>query len=106
MAGNLTFNKKTYTRMYVEYYQHGVDVQRGGRTNIPAPLRQQFRRNYYNQYIAYGTLEVVVVELKFRKKTQVEMLRKSNMKAGSLSDWFEYAVTEVGSPRKAKVFVT
>ncbi|XP_033760358.1 uncharacterized protein LOC117342330 [Pecten maximus] len=102
IASNLTFNRKTYIRAYVEYYRRSVDIQEDGIALNPV-LAQHYDGAYYLRDRSYGMLEIIVVEMKFRHAASVGLLKKSNFQSQSMSEHLKFAEREVGLPYTTKV---
>ncbi|XP_069105376.1 uncharacterized protein [Argopecten irradians] len=102
IASNLTFNRKTYIRAYVEYYRRSVDIQEDGIALSPV-LAQHYDGAYYLRDRSYGMLEIIVVEMKFRHSGSVNLLKKANFQSQSMAEHLQFAEREVGLPYNTKV---
>lgn len=102
VASNLTFNRKTYIRAYVEYYRQGVDIQEDGRA-VDMALAQEYDGAYYLRDRSYGILEIMVVEMKFRRSHDVGLLQNANFRSNAMSEHMSFAEQEVGLPYATKV---
>ncbi|KAJ8310621.1 hypothetical protein KUTeg_012486 [Tegillarca granosa] len=102
IASNLTFNKKTYTRAFVEYYRQGVDILQTT-WNINKEYSNYFENEYFLRDRSYGSMEIIIVEMSFRRKQFVERFRNSNVGSDHLSDYLEYAEREFERPSRVKV---
>ena len=103
VASNLSFNKKTYTRSYVEYSRQGVDIHQEGNTFFPLEHHQEYNDAYYLRDRSYGILEILVVEMKFRRKVDVEIIKSSHFESVHMSAHMQHVQNEVGPPRSTKV---
>ncbi|OWF52344.1 uncharacterized protein LOC110447894 [Mizuhopecten yessoensis] len=102
IASNLTFNRKTYIRAYVEYYRRSVDIQEDGIAVNPA-MAQHYNGAYYLRDRSYGILEIIVVEMKFRHARAVKLLTKANYQSQSMHDHMIFADNEAGEPYNTKI---
>lgn len=102
IAGLLTFNQKTYIQAYVEYYRSGIDVQT---TDVvpPMELRQYYEENYYLRDRSYGTMEVIILEMRFSNVKQVETLKRTRRPFQQMSRFLQHSVTEAGEPASTKL---
>lgn len=102
IASMLSFNKKTYIRAYVEYYRHKVDILEL-ENDFTALLTAGNERELYLKNRSIGTMEVVLVEMKFHKKKKAALLKKSRYQSLSMRDWFSHAKAVAGEPANTKV---
>lgn len=102
IASNLTFNKKTYTRTYVEYYRHDIDIL-SLQSDFSVVQTAGFGKEYYLKNRSIGTMEIVLVEMKFPNKRKANLLKNSHYQSLSMKDWISYAFQEAGEPANTKV---
>lgn len=102
IASMLSFNKKTYIRAYVEYYRHKVDILEL-KNDFTALLTAGSGRELYLKNRSIGTMEVVLVEMKFHNKKKAGLLKKSRYQSLSMRDWFSHAKAVGGEPANTKV---
>lgn len=102
IASMLSFNKKTYIRAYVEYYRHKVDILEL-ENDFTALLTAGNERELYLKNRSIGTMEVVLVEMKFHKKKKAALLKKSRYQSLSMRDWFSHAKAVAGEPANTKI---
>lgn len=102
IASLLSFNKKTYIRAYVEYYRHKVDILEL-KNDFTALLTAGNGRELYLKNRSIGTMEVVLVEMKFHNKKKAGLLKKSRYQSLSMRDWFSHAKTVGGEPANTKI---
>ncbi|XP_052104706.1 uncharacterized protein LOC127737812 isoform X1 [Mytilus californianus] len=102
IAGKLTFGPKTFIKAYVEYYRSGIDfLQTDGVS--PQELQQYYNGNFFLRDRSYGTMEVIILEMRYAKKKQVETLRRNQGHFQRLSSFIEHAVRDVGKPSSIKL---
>lgn len=103
IAGKLTFGPKTFIKAYVEYYRSGIDfLQTDGVS--PQELQQYYNGNFFLRDRSYGTMEVIILEMRYAKKKQIETLRRNQGYFQRLSSFIEHAVRDVGKPSSIKVY--
>lgn len=102
IASMLSFNKKTYIRAYVEYYRHKVDILEL-KNDFTALLTAGSGRELYLKNRSIGTMEVVLVEMKFHNKKKAGLLKKSRYQSLSMRDWFSHAKAVGGEPANTKI---
>lgn len=102
IASMLSFNKKTYIRAYVEYYRHKVDILEL-KNDFTSLLTAGSGRELYLKNRSIGTMEVVLVEMKFHNKKKAGLLKKSRYQSLSMRDWFSQAKVVGGEPANTKV---
>ncbi|XP_056005608.1 uncharacterized protein LOC125657676 isoform X3 [Ostrea edulis] len=102
IASNLTFNKKTYTRAYVEYYRHDIDIL-SLQSDFSVVQTAGFGKEYYLKNRSIGTMEIVLVEMKFPNKRKANLLKNSHYQSLSMKDWISYAFQEAGEPANTKI---
>ncbi|XP_063429745.1 uncharacterized protein LOC134712279 isoform X3 [Mytilus trossulus] len=102
IAGKLTFGPKTFIKAYVEYYRSGIDfLQTDGVS--PQELQQYYSGNFFLRDRSYGTMEVIILEMRYAKKKQIETLRRNQGHFQRLSSFIEHAVRDVGKPSSIKL---
>lgn len=88
----------------MEYYRQGVDIQEDGRA-VDMALAQEYDGAYYLRDRSYGILEIMVVEMKFRRSHDVGLLQNANFRSNAMSEHMSFAEQEVGLPYATKVSV-
>jgi hypothetical protein len=102
IASNLTFNKKTYIRAYIEYYRHTIDIL-SLHSDFSILQTAGFGKEYYLKNRSIGTMEIVLVEMKFPNKRKANLLKNSRYESLSMRDWVSHAFQEAGAPASTKV---
>ncbi|XP_061194302.1 uncharacterized protein LOC133202477 [Saccostrea echinata] len=103
IASSLTFNKKTYVRAYIEYYRKNVvSLEQTSLAGIP--LTAGHGQEYFLKIRSIGTMEVVLVEMRFADKQKAAILRNTRYSQSlSMKDWISFANQTVGEPSNVKV---
>ncbi|XP_076096820.1 uncharacterized protein LOC143067435 isoform X2 [Mytilus galloprovincialis] len=102
IAGKLTFGPKTFIKAYVEYYRSGIDFLQADGVS-PQELQQYYNGNFFLRDRSYGTMEVIILEMRYAKKKQIETLRRNQGYFQRLSSFLEHAVRDVGKPSSIKL---
>ena len=104
IASNLSFNKKTYIRAYIEYYRQKVDILEL-KNDFTALLTAGHGKELFVKNRSIGTMEIVVLEAKFHNKRLAALLRKTRYNSLSMRDWFSHIKAVSGEPANTKVCV-
>lgn len=106
IASKLVFNKKTMVRAYVEYYRKSLDI-----LDTPADSHGSDREGF-DDYVAnkfyvknrsYGTLEIILVQFRFRSRKQTELAKDLKVSSRLMSEYLKKVEREVGKPRRVMV---
>lgn len=102
IASKLTFSSKTMVRAYVEYYRKSLDI-----LDTTPSLREGFETyyadKYYVKYRSYGTLEIILVQFRFRSQKETEAAKELRMTSNLMSDFMKKVEREVGVPQRVLV---
>ena len=104
IASNLSFNKKTYIRAYIEYYRQKVDILEL-KNDFTALLTAGHGKELFVKNRSIGTMEIVLLEAKFHNKRLAELLKKTRYHSLSMRDWFSHIKAVSGEPANTKVCV-
>ncbi|KAK7090277.1 uncharacterized protein [Littorina saxatilis] len=103
IASKLSFNKKTMIRAYVEYYRKSLDIL----DTIASPVREGFNLyvadKFYVKNRSYGTLEIILVQFRFRNRKQNDLAKDLKKTSNLMSEYMKKVEREVGMPRKVMV---
>ncbi|KAL8585480.1 hypothetical protein ACOMHN_034734 [Nucella lapillus] len=106
IASKLSFNKKTMVRAYVEYYRKSLDIL-DTTNDSPGRVREGFNEyvsdKFYVKHRSYGTLEIVLVQFRFRSRKQTEMAKDLKVSSRLMSEYMKKVEREVGKPRRVMV---
>ena len=104
IASNLSFNKKTYIRAYIEYYRQKVDILEL-KNDFTALLTAGHGKELFVKNRSIGTMEIVLLEAKFHNKRLAGLLKKTRYHSLSMRDWFSHIKAVSGEPANTKVCV-
>ncbi|XP_071085418.1 uncharacterized protein [Haliotis cracherodii] len=96
IASKLTFNEKTMIRAYVEYYRKSLDILEN---NIwPSnDIESKNDGKYYLKNISYGTLEIIIVQFRFRTRKETMKAKEIRSPKSLMSVYMETVRREVGT---------
>ncbi|ESO86343.1 hypothetical protein LOTGIDRAFT_235406 [Lottia gigantea] len=98
IASLLTFNDKTMVRAYVEYYRKKMDI-----LNSSLSPRNEYEHYYDGRYYlknrSYGTLEIIIVQFRFKsKKMTIEAKKVETDISPLMSVYMEEVRLRAGMP--------
>ncbi|XP_076453554.1 uncharacterized protein LOC143288804 [Babylonia areolata] len=106
IASKLSFNKKTMIRAYVEYYRKSLDILDTA-SDYHGSIREGFNEyvsdKFYVKNRSYGTLEIVLVQFRFRSRKETEMAKDLKVSSRLMSEYMRKVEREVGKPRRVMV---
>ncbi|XP_076435764.1 uncharacterized protein LOC143275498 [Babylonia areolata] len=123
IASKLTFNKKTMVRAYYVYFQKSLDIldtttsAANADDNADAAalssrrmregLQEYYLRDlYYVKHRSYGTVELILVQFRFRSSRQARDARELHVPPATttlMSEYMKRVEREVGKPRRVMV---
>ena len=105
IASKLSFNRKTMIRAYVEYYRKSLDILDSTTTNVREGFNQYVADKFYVKNRSYGTLEIILVQFRFRSRKQTDLAKDLKVSSNLMSEYMRKVEREVGKPRKVMVSV-
>lgn len=101
----LTFGAKTHIQAYIENYQSEKMELVRRESLVPPALIHHFDDNYFLHSRSHGTLEVLILEIRYPSKRQTERLKGTDGRVQHVSSFLNNALHEVGKPSSLKVSV-
>lgn len=100
----LNFGPKTYIQAYIEHYQSARSewMRRGGR-KVPLAVMDRFEDKFFLQSRSYGTIEVLILEMRYSSEKQIGVLKANSNRFQHLSSFLNNAIHSAGKPSTLKV---
>ena len=103
IASKLSFNRKTMIRAYVEYYRKSLDILDSTTSSVREGFNQYVTDKFYVKNRSYGTLEIILVQFRFRSRKQTDLAKDLKVSSNLMSEYMRKVEREVGKPRKVMV---
>lgn len=105
IASQLSFKKKSATLMYMYHYRPRVDVLIPSTqlNDVPKEYTHYLNDTYYTINISIGTEEVIIVELQYRSRREVEKVYADTSHNSKLSRKLTSIAKKAGLPRRVKI---
>lgn len=98
MASILTFSAKTMVRAFVQYYRKSLDILETTES-VRDGFSHYYTDKFYVKHRSYGTLEIIIVQFRFRSRKETELARELKQQSNFMSDFMKKLEREVGIPR-------